>query len=157
MNIYLLICFAIVLCNIPDCQRNCIHGKCIKDECICNSCYIGQGCYYKQSKIWVAFMWEFILPIGAGHLYIGNYLTGFIKLILMVATLCYPYCYTIYSVRNAIHEEDQYVMMTDVGINVISFKARIIKSKSLLLLIYFLDLILISAGFYRDGNGIELC
>ena len=156
INKYLLLCLLIAV-SCSDCVKKCEHGKCIGDICKCNHCYTLTYCNYRQSKTWVSFMWEFILPIGAGHFYSGNVLLGFLKLILMIGTLCYPYIYTIYSVRNAVQEDNQYVMITDVGMNVISIKARIIKSKALLLGIYIIDLCLILIGFYNDGNGIELC
>jgi hypothetical protein len=152
---YLLL-FTLVYCLSNDCVKKCEHGKCIGDICKCNYCYTQTYCNYRQSKTWIAFMWEFIIPIGAGHFYSGNIFLGLLKLITMIGTLCYPYVYTVYSVKNAVQEDDQYVMITDVGMNVLTIKTRIIKSKALLLAIYIIDLCLI-IWFYNDGNGIELC
>jgi hypothetical protein len=158
INKYILICLLAQMClSISICDRTCRHGKCIDGDCICNTCYIGKDCDYRQAKTWVAFIWEFILPIGPGHLYSGNFLIALVKFMLMIGMLCYPYIYTIYSVRNAISQDDQYVMITDVGVNVLSLKVRIIKSKALLLLIFVTDLVLILMGFYKDGNRIALC
>ncbi len=67
---------------------------CNIDTCLCRECYLTIKsendhlmCNYMQKSGISGFLWEFFLPFGSGHIYLGNYTYTFIKIFFFV--LCF--------------------------------------------------------------------
>ena len=92
-------------------------------------------CQYQRKKQLTAFLLEFFLPFGIGHLYLGRLKNGIIKLVLLFV-LCCSLCFLPST-------EDKKVVYC-------LFSAFI----SLLLIWNLMDLIFIGLNRYVDGNKV---
>ena len=82
--------------SLLSCIDTCVHGQCITNNtvCQCNEGYITEEtnksnmkCTYKQKSQLAAFLFELFLPFGVGHLYVGRYLFGITKMIIVTSPL----------------------------------------------------------------------
>ena len=133
------------LCN----QFICKEGNCIGDTCVCDYGYttLKQSnsnfqCDYKRKERIVAVFLEFFFPIGIGHFYIGNYLTGIIKLslfIVILLSISTGICFSYYAKNSVL--APFFVLCLSIFIFVVW---------------YILDLVKFTFGFYLDGKGEHL-
>lgn len=145
--------------NIVCTRSNCpLPNNCIDDStCQCyqgfvdyhdNSTNNNTYCNYKQKKQIVAFMLEFFVSLGVGHLYAGRTVFGILKLlvmlgpvILMILNCCFGIAFK--------SERGQSILgiFTIIG-------------GCILCVGYFawqlVDLVMFGINKYRDGNGVPL-
>ena len=120
-----------------------------ENECICSKGYetvddlvLGDFyCNYKKKSKLIAFLLEFVLGFGSGHFYMGKTTLATIKMIYTSIT-CLLFC-QYHSIRK-----------------ITELKRVAVPLERILLVGWaiwqILDGILISFGFYKDGNGYEL-
>ena len=138
----------LIICNKYTCPKN--RGVCNEEnECVCIKGYdtvddLSLGdfyCNYKQKSKLIAFLLEFVLGFGSGHFYMGKTFLGTIKMIYTSLT-CLLFC-QYHSIRK-----------------ITELKRFTVPLERVLLVGWaiwqILDGLLISFGFYKDGNGHEL-
>ena len=118
-------------------------------KCICNR---GWGtlktdeisCCYAQKSKFMAFLFEFVLGFGIGHLYMGRMINFYIKFFVYVIMIC-SFCTIVCCLDNVIAK-------------------RNLKFMNILLMIIcyfyifwqFLDSVLIGVGYYKDDKDMDL-
>ena len=137
-------------CNINNCQAP--FGSCGNSrKCICLTGYanvLGKNenktiCGYKQKLQVISFLLETCLIFGLGHIYIGFYVFGAIKLIAIGILPLIIILYTKIFKKKEISEEKN-----DTGFMMIIY--------FLLLLWYVIDIVCFGLNLYNDVNGIPL-
>ena len=152
----------------------------VKNECICNACFISMDlpsssndyskCNYKQFSSMKATILEFIFPIGFGHFYLGNIQNGFIKMMLAYLLICFVYVFVIYyfvNIRKSTIQENTLIdnntgVSSKIFINTMSEDFLRIKkwvqfSQMLFLIFHIYDLYLFVNKSYKDENNVDLC
>jgi hypothetical protein len=143
--------FNFLVCNKMNCPVT--QGICTKDnKCSCYDGYktvndIKYGlyqCNYQKKSQALAFILEFLIGFGVGHMYLGNIKIGTIKLtfcFLCAFFICfYPY-FTIRTRSKTLRNTVPY-FQSIFGIIYVFWQA--------------MDGVLIGLSYYTDGNGIEL-
>ena len=141
-------------CNASNCPP--LRGLCQKNMCVCEEGFTtinneniknnGIFCNYILKSRYVAFLLEFLFPIGVGHFYSGKTILASIKLgifVLLVFSCIFMLC----CLSKNRHEINmgKYIL---VIIIVLSFLS--------LILMEIFDLIAYGIGLYNDGNGVQM-
>jgi hypothetical protein len=140
-----------VICN----RRNCpfTKGYCTMDnECKCFEGYItihneefGEyQCNYQLKSQTLAFLLEFVIGFGVGHLYLGNVELGIIKLLFCFMTaffICF-FPYFSASIRTKYLKNTAPFIQSFFGIMYCFWQ--------------IIDGVLIGINYYTDGNGISM-
>jgi hypothetical protein len=150
-------------CNdsIIDCSN---HGICNndQDDCICFGGYISYfedgnyytdkaRCNYKQRNQIYALALSLFVTFGSMHFYLGNYIIGYIQMILFAVILTYNIIAIYYlSVK---HMRPLTPIQLKQSLCVGMF---IIFSCFLFLMWYLFDTFMIIFGIYRDENNVEM-
>ena len=148
-KVNLLLSFIIIFLNIDSIETICIPGEncpinqgiCSKSQCICLYGYKTllndentQGnqiyCNYHQINRLTPLLIEFFFP-SIGLLYMGRIVHGLIKLLCIIVLIL----------------SKMKIVSANIFTGLVSLT---------FLILYPLDLILISFGVYRDGNGMPL-
>lgn len=88
-QIYYYIANTTEKCSISNCNGECTSSH----VCKCEEGYANIKsnskiyCSYKQKSQLAAFLFELFLPFGVGHLYVGRYLFGITKMIIVTSPL----------------------------------------------------------------------
>ena len=138
----------VILCNKYNCPKN--RGICNEDNvCVCLNGYetvddlsLGNfDCNYKKKSKLIAFLLEFVLGFGAGHFYMGHITLSTIKMIYTSLT-CLLFCQ-----YNSIQK------ITEIKRFAVPLERILLCGWAVWQII---DGLLISFGYYKDGNGYEL-
>ena len=136
-----------LICNKANCPKS--RGICTRDnKCVCLGDYTtikemegNYQCNYQQTNQSKVFILEFLLGLGAGHFYLGNYTLGFFKFtfafitfILTAISPCLQY--------NQIKNKNFLYFINFMGLIYVLWQA--------------IDGILIAINFYKDSNGIPM-
>lgn len=134
-------------------QGNCISEN-QTESCVCSKGYSTSltkdlyYCCYKQKSFMTAFYLELFLSFGIGHFYVGNLLSGIVKLLSYVIIIGSAIVIVIIERRRKEL--------------IVSFHFHTMKIAVFLLLgfIYvgwqMVDCVLFTLGGYTDGNGVDL-
>jgi TM2 domain-containing membrane protein YozV len=169
-------------CDMKNCNPLGSHCDKVKDECICNSCYISldldpsnffneySKCNYKQYSSTKATIIEFIFPIGFGHFYLGNILNGFLKMMMAYLLICFVYVFVIYyfvNIRKSTIQEtslidkntggNSKILINTMSDDFIRIKKWVQISQMLFIIFHIYDLYLFVSKSYKDENNIDLC
>ena len=136
-----------LICNKANCPKS--RGICTRDnKCVCLGDYTtikemegNYQCNYQQTNQSKVFILEFLLGLGAGHFYLGNYTLGFFKFTFAFITFiltgispCLQY--------NQIKNKNFLYFINFMGLIYVLWQA--------------IDGILIAINFYKDSNGIPM-
>ena len=136
-----------LICNKINCPKS--RGICTRDnKCVCLGDYTtikemegNYQCNYQQTNQSKVFILEFLLGLGAGHFYLGNYTLGFFKFTFAFITFiltgispCLQY--------NQIKNKNFLYFINFMGLIYVLWQA--------------IDGILIAINFYKDSNGIPM-
>ena len=136
-----------LICNKANCPKS--RGICTRDnKCVCLGDYTtikemegNYQCNYQQTNQSKVFILEFLLGLGAGHFYLGNYtlaickfLFAFITVILTAINPCLQY--------NQMKNKSFLYLVNIMGLVYVFWQ--------------ILDGILILFNFYTDSNGIPM-
>lgn len=136
-----------IICTKINCPKT--RGRCTRDnKCVCYGDYTtiiemegNYQCNYQQTNQSKVFILEFLLGLGAGHFYLGNYTLGllkfsyaFITFILTGISPCLKY--------NQIKNKNILYFINIMGLIYILWQ--------------IIDGILIAMNFYKDSNGIPM-
>lgn len=103
-------------------------------------------CNYKRKSKFVYFLLEIIFNIGLGHLYAGNLATGIVKL-----TLVFLPCF-IFSVLMCMG----IMSSSKIADTAVFGYCMVVMAICAVSMWWLCDVILISIGYYTDGNGVPL-
>lgn len=182
-------CLSVQRCKNASSNIECsIHGKCFYDvmgyylsnktqsfqNCICDEGWTNLSiddsvkcCYHRKSQF-SAFFLEIGIGFGLGHLYIGNSVTGLIKLISCVFLCCGGWIFACCMCYKKDLELIEEVKAIDEGKDEIIIKLRShpLKYKIFNILVIFsaiayviwqiVDAFLFGLNIFKDSNGIEL-
>jgi hypothetical protein len=103
----------------------------------------GQYCTYKQKHKWTYFALEFICSGGVGHLFIGNYIIGYTKLVFTLLT----YSVTIFLLvrRKKLNDCAKFFYNLFAVLLCVT-----------MMIWQFSDAIMIGTNYYFDGNSVPL-
>lgn len=154
--------------NITCTKENCVYPNKCKDKhtCQCDISYaefylnkelkegeeridskdIKEFCTYKRKSQLVYFLLEFILNIGAGHLYASNYTLGVIKMILVFL----PCVLFSLLICMGVMSSSKIADMAVFGY------CLVVASVCAIVIWWLVDVILIAIGYYTDGNRVPL-
>lgn len=140
-----------IFCNKFNCPVS--QGICTKNNiCICFDGYITidddkygfYQCNYRKKSQTLAFIFEFIIGFGVGHLYLGNMKFALLKLIFCYATAFFICFFPVFiqSIRSKFFRKIAPYIQTAFSVSYCTWQ--------------IVDGILIGIGHYKDGNGIDM-
>jgi len=150
-------------CTLLNCLQE--NGLCI-EEFICN-CLTGflnveintnidketlHYCNYQQKLQLIAFLLEFLIPIGAGHLYCNRFLYAMIKFIFIVILPC-CICYFIYKCSQGSTYLETFVSVYRKNKS-LTIAMNMWEACAVIWIV--IDIILFGVNFFNDGNKLPL-
>jgi hypothetical protein len=154
-------------CNENNCNK--IFGYCATDKiCLCREGfanylpdrnindlsqeyqnYANIPCSYSRKRQLITFLLEFLVPVGAGHLYLGNALLGVVKFfvcVLLPLIGLYVFCHCVDTTESEKAERiNNIIGLITFIVYAITFGVW-----------WLTDLIMIGGGHYKDSNQIEM-
>jgi len=137
-------------CNVYNCPRK--RGWCTRDtRCTCYEGYLSVNddsfpfyCNYEQKKQITAFLLEFFIGFGIGHLYNANVQLAMIKL-LTFFTCYFILCFVPY-------------FSAQTKSNCLNRWLGCFQTLAILTIVIWqiVDSVLLGIGYFKDGNGIPL-
>ena len=140
-------------CNYLICPEG--NGFCRADRCVCLPGYVTYNekeeknkkfCNYKQKSVLTALILESIGLIGCGHLYAGRIFSGFFKIIIFYAIICFGTQFVIELLKESSETDFAFYVKNAISIGCIGTP----------LIWHFIDLYNFAFNKYLDGNGIPM-
>ena len=143
---------SVLKCGLFNCPSS--NGSCFgkyNESCVCLEQYASfpfdtyNLCNYEKKKQLIAFLLEFFIMFGSGHIYSENYALGILKALYFVLT-----CGLFISVRILSKKTEE----NNTFILIISLLGCLTCAG--LLIWQLIDVVLFGLNRYVDGNGVEL-
>lgn len=128
--------------TVCECKERYLNDLIISNSTI-NNDESSSYCYYYQKSQTTAFILELIFPMGVSHFYVGNFILGICKLIL-VLLICFLGCYRI-SLKTKVKQSKLYFLMASSIITCVFLVSWQI-----------FDLVYFGLNKYLDWNGQQL-